>query len=163
MEEINFIFFYFGLVEDNKLKANIKLTIEEIIARIIHWPIGIPPRPVPPDPILKDVKDISDDCIYFYNYYKNEDTEENQIVDKLKLFFDIIFKNDNQEKVKNLEYKSFLFIIKRLLIICLISFNIDNSSIIDNSIYLFKEFYVIYEVYKKYFKWVKSSFYINGK
>ena len=148
MEEINFIFFYFGLVEDNKLKANIKLTIEEIIARIIHWPIGIPPRPVPPDPILKDVKDISDDCIYFYNYYKNEDTEENQIVDKLKLFFDIIFKNDNQEKVKNLEYKSFLFIIKRLLIICLISFNIDNSSIIDNSIYLFKEFYVIYEVYK---------------
>jgi len=153
MEEINFIFSYFGLVEDNKLKINIKLTIEDIIDRINHWPPGPDPDPVPilPNPFLKDVKDISDDCIYFYNYYKNELTEEKQIVDKLELFFDIIFKKDNQEKVKNLKDKSFLFIIKRMLIICLISFNIDNRSIKNNnSIYLFKEFYIIYEIYKNW-------------
>lgn len=55
MKEINFIFSYFGLVEDHKLKANIKLIIEGIIdehpdpVNINPEPVIIKPIPVPPD------------------------------------------------------------------------------------------------------------------
>ena len=134
MKEINFIFSYFGLVENHKLKENIKLTIIEIIDEHISPKPDPRPKPVPYpihlDSFLKDVKESSDSCIYFYNKYKNEDTNENKIiVDKLKLFSEIIFKSDNQEKVKNSEEKSFLFIIKQMLIACLICFNINNRSI----------------------------------
>jgi len=158
MKEINFIFSYFGLVEDSKLKANIKLTIEQIIEEIIDHPLPKPidenivpePEPIiPPDSFLKDIKDISDNCIYFYNNYRNEGNQENPIIDNLNSFSDIMFKIDNQEKVKNSDDKSFLFIIKRMLIACLISFNYNTKEINDdNPIYLFKEFYLIYEVYK---------------
>ena len=153
MKEINFIFSYFGLLEDSKLKANIKLTIEKIIdIQPDPEPVRDPkpvPDIIPPDSFLKDVKDSSEGFIYFYNKYKNEDIKENKIIiEKLKLFSEIIFNNDNQEKVKNTEDKSFSFIIKRMLKICLISFNINNRPINDNIIYLFKEFYLIYEVYK---------------
>jgi len=152
MKEINFIFSYFGLVEDYKKKIEIKLRIEEICLSIEPpFPIqtSISGIPLLNDPFLKEVNDSSDECIYFYNKYKDQDNNENKIINKIKSFFELIFKFDNREKVQNSEKEKFLFIIKRILIVCLITLNINNSLINNESkIYLFKEFYEIYEVYK---------------
>jgi len=148
MKEINFIFSYFGLEDDYKIKNEIKLKIEEIII-----PVPIPPVPpipieTPPDPILIEVKDRSDECIYFYNKYKNEDEKENEIINKLTLFLELIFNFDNQKKIEKFEKEHFLFIIQKMLIADLISLNFNNSLINESKIYLFKEFYETYEVYK---------------
>ena len=164
MEEINFIFSYFGLSDDHKKKAEIKFKIEELIQEIIPEPL--PPLPPIPeiDPFLKDVKDRADDCIYFYNKYKNEDSQESLIIEKIKLFFDQIFKTDIQEKVQSYEKDQFLFIVKRMLLVYLINNNINKSSINNEDIfYLFKEFYEFYEVYKNAYNNDISSLSINLK
>ena len=117
---------------------------------IIHIPDSNPIPSSPPililDPFLKEMKNISDDCFYFYNKYVQKDMQENQIVVKLKLFFELILKNDNQKNIVNLKDDQFLFLIRRMLIVYLISYIINNRSDKDDySIYLFKELYLINE------------------
>jgi len=149
MEEIDFIFSYFGLLEDYKKKVEIRMKFEKLVLFIPSPPIFILEH------FLKEVKN----SIYFYYKYRNEDL----IIDKLKFFFELIFKIDNQRIVENSKDAQFLYIIKRILIVSLIIFNDKNRLYKNDTNYLFKEFNAIYEVIIEFYEKYSSLFYPINK
>jgi len=156
LDEIKFLFNYFGFEEDDNIKARIKTEFEELVIKPVKKPNPEPddqidpnPKPIPkPNEIMTYIENKLNNFIFLYNKYKNVDIQD-EYIDNLKQFFEEVFKSENMEKIINLEEDSFLFIIQKMLTICLISHNIKSQSInIDNKTYLFKEFYEIYEMYK---------------